>query len=326
MKAIVYDKYGPPDVLELMDIAKPEAKDDEALVRVRASPANAYGWNLPSGLRYVGRMTVGLRKPGNTVAGYGLAGQVEAVGKNVTRFRPGEEVAGWCKGALAEYVSVSEDALALKPANLTFEQAAVVPTLAVTALQALRDKGHLQAGQKVLIVGASGGVGTFAVQIAKARGAHVTGVCSTRNVEMVRSIGADHVIDYTQEDYAESRERYDLILDIAGDRSLSDLRRALGPGGTLVMVGSSGVAASDLPVLRGFYRWLRAFVLSRFVRQRLRAMIQTRSTEDLATLMGLIKAGKVTPVLSATYPLSEVPEAIRHFEEGHGRGRVVITV
>ena len=244
----------------------------------------------------------------------------------MTRFRPGEEVSGWCKGALAEYVSVSEDALALKPANITFEQAAVVPTLAVTALQALRDKGQLQAGQKVLIVGASGGVGTFAVQIAKARGAHVTGVCSTRNVDMVRSIGADHVIDYTREDFTATGERYDLILDIAGDRSLSDLRRALTSNGTLVMVGSSGVAASDLLVLRGFYRWLKALVLSRFVRQRLRAMIQTRSTEDLATLMGLIEAGKVTPVLSATYPLSEVPEASRHFDDGHGGGRVVITV
>ena len=328
MKAIVQDKYGSPDVLELQDIDKPEVKDDEVLVRVRAASAKINYWDLPAGVRYILRLiAVGLRKPRNTVPGLDLAGQVEAVGKNVKRFQPSDEVFGWCTGAFAEYVSVSEYALALKPVNITFEQAAVVPVSAITALHGLRDKGQLQPGQHVLIIGASGGVGTFAVQIAKALGAEVTGVCSTGNLDLVRSIGGDHVIDYTQEDFTQSGQRYDLILDMAGDRSLSHLRRALSSKGTLVMVGGSGL--SDQGYIRAIAHWLSARVLSSFVRQRLNALIETRSNwskEDLVVLKELIEAGKVTPVISAYYPLREVPEAIRHFEEGHARGKVVITV
>ena len=326
MKAIVQDRYGSPDVLELKDIDMPVVGDDEVLVRVRAASANTYGWDIPAGLRHIGRIAAGLGKPSNSVPGLDLAGHVEAVGKNVRQFQPGDEVFGWCKGAFAEYVSVSEDALVLKPANLTFEQAAVVPISGFTALQGLRDKGQLQPGQSVLIVGASGGVGTFAVQIAKAFGAEVTGVCSTRNLDLVRSIGADHVIDYTQENFAQSGQRYDLILDMAGDRSLSHLRRALTPKGTLVMVGRSGLVSAGSGYLRAIDRWLRALGLSSFGRQSLRALISTRSKGDLVALKELIEAGKVTPVISAHYPLSEVPEAIRHFEEGHARGKAVITV
>ena len=325
LKAIVQDKYGSPDdVPELKEIAKPVVKDDEVLVQVRAATAR-WAWDIPAGLRYIGRIAARLRKPSNNVPGLEMAGQVEAVGKNAKQFQPGDEVFGWCTGALAEYVSVSEDRLALKPANLTFAQAAVVPMSGFTVLQGLRDKGQIQPGQKVLIIGASGGVGTIAVQIAKAFGAEVTGVCSTPNLDMVRSIGADHVVDYTQEDFIQSGQRYDLILDMAGNRSLSDCRRALSPKGTLVMVGSSGSTSGHL-YLRGMDRWLRALVLSAFGRQRLRALIQTRNKEDLLVLKDLLEAGKVTPVISAYYPLSEVPEAIRHFEEGHARGKVVITV
>jgi NADPH:quinone reductase-like Zn-dependent oxidoreductase len=325
MKAIVQDKFGSPDDLpELKEIDKPVAADDEVLVRVRAATAR-WAWDIPAGLRYIGRIVVGLSKPRNNVPGLEMAGQVEAVGENVTQFRPGDEVFGWCKGALAEYVSVPEDKLALKPANLTFAQAAVVPFSGFTALQGLRDKGQIQPGQKVLIIGASGGVGTFAVQIAKSFGAEVTGMCSTKNLDLVRSIGADHVIDYTQEDFTQSERRYDLILDMAGDRPLSDYRRALSPRGTLVMVGSSGSSSGHL-YLRGFSRWLKAFVLSATGRQRLLAFLQTRSKEDLVAVKELIEAGKLTPVISAHYPLSEVPKAIRHFEEGHAIGKVVVTV
>ena len=325
VKAIVQDKYGSPDAVpELKDIDKPVVKDDEVLVRVRAATAR-WSWDIPASLRYIGRIAARLRKPSNDVPGLEMAGQVEAVGKNVKQFQPGDEVFGWCKGALAEYVSVSEDQLAPKPANLTFEQAAVAPYSGFTALQGLRDKGQIQPGQKVLIIGASGGVGTFAVQIAKAFGAQVTGVCSTPNLDLVHSIGADHVIDYTQEDFTQSGQQYDLILDMAGNRSLSDYRRALSPQGTLVLVGASG-STSGHPYLRGMDRWLRAFVLSALGRQRLRALIQTRNKEDLLVLKELLDAGKLTPVISAYYPLSEAPAAIRHFEEGHARGKVVITV
>ena len=325
MKAIVQDKFGSPDDLpELKEIDKPEVADNEVLVRVRAATAR-WAWDIPAGVRYIGRIVSGMRKTRNDVPGLEMAGQVEAVGENVTQFRPGDEVFGWCKGALAQYVSVPEDQLAPKPANLTFEQAAVVPFSGFTALQGLRDKGQLQPGQKVLIIGASGGVGTFAVQIAKSFGAEVTGVCSTKNLDLVRSIGADHVIDYTREDFTENGRRYDLILDMAGDRPLSDYRRALSPRGTLVMVGSSGSKSGHI-YLRGFGRWFRAFVLSATGPQRLRAFLQTKSKEDLVAVKELIEAGKLTPVISAHYPLSEVPQAIRHFEEGHAVGKVVVTV
>ena len=251
MKAIVQDRYGSPDVLELRDIDKPVVKDDEVLVRVHAASVHVGDLVLVRGVPYIARMAVGLRKPKNRVPGTDIAGTVEAVGKNVTQVRPGDEVFGWCTGAFAEYACAGEDHFVPKPANLTFEQAAAVPTSASTALQALRDQGKVQPGQKVLINGASGGVGTFAVQIAKAFGAEVTGVCSTRNVDMVRSIGADHVIDYTQEDFTQSGQRYDLILDNVGNRSLSDCRRALPPRGTYVLVGGSSVVGSGWLVAQG---------------------------------------------------------------------------
>ncbi len=325
MKAIVQDRYGSPDAVpEFKEIETPVATDDEVLVRVRAATAR-WAWDIPAGIRYVGRIVVCLRKPRNDIPGLELAGEVEAVGRDAKQFQPGDEVFGWCKGALAEYVSVPVDQVALKPTNLTFEQSAVVPLSGFTVLQGLRDKGGLQPGQKALIVGASGGVGTFAVQIAKAFGAEVTGVCSTPNLDLVRSIGADHVIDYTQEDFTETGQRYDLILDMAGDRSLSEYRRALSPKGTLVMVGSSGSTSSHI-YLRGFSRWLRALMMSVFVRQRLRALMSTKNQEDLVTVRELIEAGDLTPIISARYPLSEFPEAIRHFEDGHARGKVVITV
>ncbi len=324
MKAILQDSYGSPDeVLQLQDVDKPVVKDDEVLVRVRAAPVAGDDWHLMRGLPYIARLVTGLLKPKNRVPGRELAGRVEAVGENVKQFRPGDEVFGWCEGAFAEYVPVSEDALALKPANLTLEQAAAVPISAFTALQALRDGGRIQPGQKVLIVGASGGVGTFAVQLAKAFGAEVTGVCSASNAELVRSIGADFVIDYTQEDFTQSGQRYDLIVDMVGNRSLSDCRRALSPEGTLVIVGWGRRGGLGL---MGMDRTFRALVLSPFVRQRLRVLIHKDSKEDLLVLKEFIEAGKVTPVISAHYPLSEVPAAIRHFEEGHARGKVVITV
>lgn len=325
MRAIVQDKYGFPAVLELAEIEHPAVKDDEVLVRVRAASANTYGWDIPASLRHLLRlMTVGLRKPRRSIPGLDFAGEVDAVGKNVKQFQPGDEVFGWCKGALVEYVSVSEDAL--KPVNLTIEESAVVPISGFTALQGLRDKGQLQPGQHVLVVGASGGVGTFAVQIAKAFGAEVTGVCSAGNLDMIRSIGADHAIDYTQEDFTHAEQGYDLILDMAGNRSLSDLRHVLAPKGTLVMVGGSGLAASNRSYSRALARWLRALVLSVFVPEKLCALIQTRSKEDLIALGGLIEAGQLKPVISADYPLSEAPETVRHFEDGHAQGRVVITI
>jgi NADPH:quinone reductase-like Zn-dependent oxidoreductase len=274
------------------------------------------------GLPYIARLGYGLLRPKNSVAGMEVAGKVEAIEKDVTRFQPGDEVFGWCNGAFAEYVSVSEDALAVKPANITLEQAAGFPISAFAALQALRDAGGIQPGHRALIIGASGGVGTFAVQIAKSFGAEVTGVCRGKNAEMVRSIGADHVIDYTRDDFADGRRRpYDVILDIAGDRSLSHLRRALTPQGTLVLVGGSGG-----PWLMGTERTLRALLLSPFVRQRLCGFLSQPKKEDLAVLKKLIEAGKVTPVIDSTYPLSEVPEAMRYLEQQHPGGKLVITM
>jgi NADPH:quinone reductase-like Zn-dependent oxidoreductase len=334
VKAVVYDTYGSPDVLKLMEIDKPVVRDDQVLVRVRATSVNAADWHLMRGLPYLVRMINGLRKPSKaTVLGGDIAGQVEAVGENVTRFRADDEVFGRTRAAIrpdsrdavatggcAEYACVSEDVLVPKPANLTFEQAAAVPLAALTALQALRDKGGIQPEQKVLINGASGGVGTFAVQIGKSFGADVTGVCSTRNVDMVRSIGADQVIDYTQEDFTERGQRYDLILDI-GDRLLSDLRRVLTPRGTLVIIGGSAGRW-----INGLGRESKVRVLSPFVSQRLQPFLTKWSQQDLQVLKELIEAGKLTPVIDRTYPLSEAAEAIRYLEGGHARGKVVITV
>ena len=324
MKAIVQDRYGSGD-LEVREIDLPQIKDKEVLVRVCAFSATTFASDLPAAVRYIGRTAARMGKPKDSVPGMDLAGQVEAVGGDVTRFRSGDEVFGWAKGTFAEYVAASEDALALKPANMSFEQSAVIAISGFTALQGLRDKGRIQPGQKVLILGASGGVGTSAVQVAKAFGAEVTGVCSGSNVDLVRSIGADQVIDYTKEDFTQSGQRYDLILDMAGVHSLAQYRSALTPRGTLVMVGSSGVALRH-PYLRGMGRWSKALVLSSFSRQRLRALLQTRNQEDLAVLQDLMESGKLTPVISARYSLSEAPEAVRHFEEGHVQGRAVVTV
>jgi len=324
MKAIVQDTYGAPDVLELRDIDKPVPKDNEVLVRVRAAGVDAGVWHLMTGLPYLVRLLgYGLRKPKARVRGRDVAGRVEAVGENVTRFQPGDEVFGICEGSFAEYACARQDKSAPKPATLTFEQAAAVPISALTALQGLRDKGRVQPGQKVLIIGAAGGVGSFAVQLAKAFGAHVTGVCSTTKADLVRSIGADDVIDYTRDDFADGARHYDLILDTAGNRSLSHLRRALTPRGTLVIVGGEGGGRW----LGGFQRQiLWAPMLSLFVRQKLRGLTSKERKEDLQVLRELLEAGKVTPVIDRTYPLREAPEAIRYWEQGHARGKVVITV
>ena len=322
MLAMVQDTYGSAEVLQLKDIDKPEIGDGEVLVRVRAAGVNPADWAIMSGLPYIARPVYGMRKPKNAVRGTDVAGVVEAVGTGVTRVRPGDEVFGWCVGAYAEYASVSEDALALKPANLTFEQAAAVPMAGLVALQALRDQGNVQAGQSVLVNGASGGIGTFAVQIAKSLGAQVTGVCSTRNIDMVRSIGADHVIDYTQEDFTRSRQRYDFILDNVANHSLSDLRRALTPTGTLVPNGGG----FDNHWFASGGRVIKANVLKRSGDHRLRPFLLSPKLDDLVTLKELIEAGKIAPVIDRTYPLSETPQAISHVGEGHARGKVAITV
>jgi NADPH:quinone reductase-like Zn-dependent oxidoreductase len=322
MKAIVQDEYGSADVLELRDIDKPVVGDDEVLVRVHAAGVGRDVWHIMRGLPYPLRLAgYGLRAPKNPVIGSDVAGVVEAVGKNVTRFQPGDEVFGIGKGSYAEYVCAREDKLAPKPANLTFEQAAVVAISGLAALQGLRDHGRVEPEQKVLVIGASGGVGTFAVQIAKAFGAHVTGVCSTTKVDMVRSIGADHVIDYTQEDFTQSGQRYDLIFDLVGNHSLSDCRRALTPTGTLIL--SSGDGGRWLGPMG---RIIHALVLSPFVGQKLGTFVASENHEDMIVLKDLIESGKVAPVIDRTYPLSQVAEAIRYLEEGHARGKVVITV
>ena len=322
MKAIIQHKYGSPDdVLELAEIDRPVVKDDEVLVRVHAASIHIGDSHMTKGVPYAMRPVFSLSRAKNGVPGTDIAGTVEAIGKSVAQLQPGDEVFGSCKGAFAEYASTSEDALALKPADLTFEQASAVGTSALTALQALRDQGNIQSGQKVLITGASGGVGTFAVQIAKSLGAEVTGVCSTRNMDMVRSIGADHVIDYTQEDFTRSGQLYDFILDNVGGHSLSDTRRALTPDGTL--------SANGAPVsgwFGGLGYVLQAFVVSLFTSQQLRPFVSMPNKEDLATLKELAEAGRVSPVLDRTYPLSEAAEAIGHVGEGHSQGKTIITV
>lgn len=323
MKAIVQDTYGSTDVLELRDIDKPEIADDEVLVRVRAAGVDRGVWHVMTGLPYPIRLAgYGLRAPKTPVAGMDLAGVVEAVGKDVTRFQPGDEVFGIGKGTYAEYARAPENKLAPKPASLTFEQAAAVAISGLTALQGLRDHGHVQPGQKVLIIGASGGVGSYAVQLAKAFGAEVAAVCSTTKVDLVRSLGADHVIDYTHDDFADGVHSYDLILDTGGNASLSRLRRALTPKGTLVIVG----AETGGRWLGGSDRQIRAMLLSLFVGQKLGTFINRENHEDMIVLAELIEAGKVTPAIDRTYSLSEAPKAIRYVEEGHARGKVVITI
>jgi NADPH:quinone reductase-like Zn-dependent oxidoreductase len=322
MKAIVQERYGAPvDVLRLGDVPAPIADDDEVTVRVLAASAFIGDWHIVTGLPYAIRAVSGLRAPKQRIKGQDFAGRVESVGSNVTGLRVGDEVFGTCEGSFAEKARARPDKIAPKPENLTFEEAATVPSTGSTALQGLRDVGRVGPGQGVLIIGAAGGVGSFAVQIAKAFGAHVTGVCSTTKVDLVRSIGADEVIDYTRADFAETGQRYDLILDTAGNRSLSHLRRSLTPRGTLVIGGGEGGGRWF-----GVGRQLRAMALSPFVSQKLRTLIAKPNAEDLLALKELIEAGKITPVIGSTYPLSEVPDAIRQLGEGHGRGKVVIRV
>ena len=321
MKAIVYDKYGPPDVLELQEIEKPTVTDNDVLVKIHAASVNPADWHIMRADPFLVRlMGMGLLKPKNKMLGADIAGLVEAVGSNVKQFQPGDEVFGDIgSGAFAEYACVTENRLALKPANLSFEEAAAVPLAALTALQGLRDKGQLQPGQKVLIHGASGGVGTFAVPIAKSFGAEVTGVCSTRNVEMVRSIGADHVIDYTQEDFTQNGQRYDLILAVAGNRSVFEYKRALSPNGIYVMIGGSSTSLMFSSMLLGP-------LISMFGSQKMGFMMAKINQKDLLFIKELLEAGKVTPVIDRSYTLPEVPEAIRYLEEGHAQGKVIITM
>jgi len=318
MKAIIYTKYGPPDVLQLKEVEKPIPKDNEVLVKVHAASANPADWHLMRAEPFLARLANGLLKPKNTRLGADVAGRVEAVGSHGTQFQPGDDVFGEMSlnalGSFAEYVCASEDTFALKPVNLTFEQAAAVPLAAFTALQGLRDKGQIQPGQKVLINGASGGVGTFAVQIAKAFGAaEVTGVCSTRNLDLVRSIGADHVIDYSKEDFTKNGQRYDLIFDAVGNRSVTDLRRALTPNGICAVAGFTSLS--------------RLFQVMLLGGKQIGLMATANANQkDLLIIKDLLEAGKVVPVIDRTYPLAETAEAIRYLETGRARGKVVITV
>jgi NADPH:quinone reductase-like Zn-dependent oxidoreductase len=321
MKAIVRDAYGSTDVLRFEEVAKPVAAEGEVLLRVHAAGVDQGVWHLMAGMPYVMRLAgFGVRAPKNPLLGYDVAGRVEAVGPNAGSFRPGDEVFGTCRGSFAEYAVARADRVAPKPNNVSLEEAATVPISGYAALQAVRDHGGVRAGQRVLIIGAGGGVGAFAVQIAKADGAEVTGVCSTGKTEFVRSIGADHVIDYTREEFADGRNRYDVILDIAGNRSLSQLRGALTPRGTLVIVG-----AEDAGNWLGIRRQLRAAALSPFVGQKLGFFISKERSQDLEELRKLLEAGAIKPVVDRTFPLDEVPEAIGYLRDGHARGKIVIT-
>lgn len=322
MKAIVYRCYGSPDVLKLEEIGKPAVGDDEILVKVRAAGVNPLDWHYMRGSPYFMRLGTGLGKPGDIRLGADFAGNVEAVGKNVTGFNIGDAVFGGAKGAFAEYVTVRKDrAIAHMPENLSYEQAATVSVAAVTALQALRDHGKVKAGHKVLINGASGGVGTFAVQIARSFGAEVTGVCSTRNLEMVKSIGADHVIDYRKEDYTRGSRKYDVIIDMVGNRSLLENRKVLAPEGVMVIVG--GPPGDWLGPMA---RPLQAMLLSPFVDQDLVMILAKLDPDDLRTLAGMMADGAVTPVIDRSFALEDVPDAIRYSEEGHARGKIVVSV
>ena len=326
MKAIVHCDYGLAN-LKLADIEKPTPADDQILVRVHAVSVNPYDWHFVEGTPYVMRaMGVGLRKPKDTRLGVDFAGTVEAVGKNVTQYKPGDDVFGGREGAFAQYVCRrAVGSVAPKPAGLTFEQAASINIAGITALQGVRDKGKVQPGQKVLINGASGGVGTFAVQLAKNFGAEVTGVCSTRNIELVQSLGADHVIDYTKEDFTKGDQKYDVILDNVANHSLSECRRALTPNGIYVLIGGGGVNEQGFVGALG--KALNAAVYSRFVRQKMGMMMADPSTKDLTLLADMMQSGKIKPVIDRTYKsLSEVPDAIRYLEQGHARGKVGVKV
>lgn len=328
MKAIVQERFGPPDILHLADIDRPEVGANQVLVRVRAAALNPYDWHMMRGDPFVARLMggVGLTRPKSRVAGIDAAGQVEEVGADVRGLRPGDEVLGFCAGSFAEYACTTADLLVPKPASLTFEQAAAVPVGAVTALRGIQTVGQAQAGQRVLVNGAAGGVGTFAVQIAEALGAEVTGVCSARNVELVRSLGAAHVIDYTREDFTDGRVHYDVILDNVGNRPLSRLRRVLTPAGTLVANGGG----SPGHVFGAVGSMLHLIAVNAFVRQKLRVILPAAPAgpthEDLLAVTALIEAGKLTPVVDRTYPLTATAEGVRHVEQGHARGKAVVTV
>ncbi len=319
MQAVVHDRYGPPDVLRCEEVQKPTARDDEVLVKVHAVSVNPADWHtLRADPWFIRLMGDGLLKPKHEILGIDIAGRVEAVGRNTKRFQPGDEVFGASKwGGFAEYACVAEDRLQPKPAGTTLEAAAAVPVAAISALQGLRDKGRIQPGQKVLINGASGGVGTFAVQIAKALGAEVTGVCSTKNLDMVRSIGADHVIDYTRVDFTRNGQLYELILDAAAYRSILDYRRAMSPKGIYVLIGGS---------MAQFYQLMLLGPWISMTGKKMGLMMAKINKEDLALLKEFLEAGKIVPVIDRCYPLSEVAEALRYLEKGHARGKVIITV
>jgi NADPH:quinone reductase-like Zn-dependent oxidoreductase len=326
MRAIVYHNYGSPDVLKCEEIEKPTPGDNEVLIRVCAASLNPLDWHFVRGLPYFLRMMIGMRKPKTTRFGADVSGVVEAVGRDVKQFTSGDEVFGTCHGAFAEYVCSREDKLALKPVRLTFEHAAAVPIAAITALQGLRDKGRIQPGQKVLINGAAGGVGTFAVQIAKHFGAEVTGVCSTRNIEMIQSIGADHVIDYTKEDFLHSKQRYDIILDNVGNLSFGDCRRVMTDNGILVSNGGGSLSENEGRLIGPVTGSIFALVSSSLMKQKFVTLLASVTTVELSVLKELIDARKVTPVIDRSYGLTEVAEAIRYLEEGHARGKIVISV
>ncbi len=320
MKAIVHTKYGPPDVLQLKEVAQPIPKDNQVLVKVHAASANPLDWHGMRGAPFIARLDGGFLKPKNTSLGADIAGRVEAIGAAVTQFKPGDEVFGVCSGGFAEYAVAAENKLALKPANISFEAAAAVPVAAITALQGLRDKGQIKPGQKVLVNGASGGVGSFAVQIAKSFGTEVTGVCSTQNLDMVRSIGADHVIDYTQEDFTKNGQLYDLIYDAVGNRSVSDYMRALSPQGICAVAGFT-----TLPRL--FEHMVIGPRRSKAGGKQVGLMgLAQPNQKDLIYVKELMEAGKVVSVIDRCYPLSDTAEAIGYLEQGHARGKVVITV
>lgn len=319
MKAVVYTEYGSPDVLQLREVEKPTPQDNEVLIRVHAAAANPLDWHLMRGAPFVARLENGLRRPKNTTLGADIAGIVEAVGKNVTQFQPGDQVfAEVGTGGFAEYRCAREESVALKPANLSFESAAAVPVAAFTALQGLRDKGQIRPGQKVLINGASGGVGTFAVQIAKSYGTEVTGVCSTRNLEMVSSIGADHVVDYTQEDFTANGQQYDLIFDAVGNRSVADYQRALRPNGICSIAGFTTMSRLFEHIVLGAW-------VSRRGNKKIGLMATAKANQqDLLLIKDLLEAGKVAPVIDRVYPLHETADAIRYLETGRARGKVII--
>jgi NADPH:quinone reductase-like Zn-dependent oxidoreductase len=320
MKAAIYEDYGSADVIQITDVEKPVPKDDEVLIKVRAASVNPLDWRLMRGEPAILRLFMGLRKPKIGRPGVDVAGEVEAVGRNVTQFKPGDAVFGACRGAFAEYACTAAAKVAKKPDNVTFEQAAAVNVAGLTAVQGLRDKGKIQAGSKVLVNGAAGGVGTFAVQIARTFGAHVTGVCSTRNLEMVRSIGADEVIDYTQNDFTNSNERYDLILDCVGNHSFSECRRVLNPKGRLVGVG----APHDVSMPAILAAMIKDLLLSVFGSQKAVMFIAKASQDDLTLFGELISTGKIKPVIDSRYSLNDTADAVRHLEEGHARGKVII--